>query len=147
MTEIAGQLALVVAAQFAGTAVYVSAVEHPARLRLDDRAALTEWQPSYRRGALIQAPLALIGALLGFWAWQRSDEIGWLIGGLILIAAWPYTLIVIHPTNKQLQQVTPAEAGPETRHLMERWGRLHAVRTGIGIVSTFIFLWTSIAAA
>ena len=41
MTEIAGQFALVVAAQFAGTAVYVSAVEHPARLRLDDKAALT----------------------------------------------------------------------------------------------------------
>ena len=68
---LAGQLALIVAALFAGAAVYVSAVEQPARLSLDDRALLTQWKPTYKRGTAVQAPLAIIGFLLGLTAWCR----------------------------------------------------------------------------
>ena len=38
----AGQLALVTAAMFSGAALYISAVEQPARLSLDHRSLLAE---------------------------------------------------------------------------------------------------------
>jgi hypothetical protein len=89
---LAGQLALMIAAIFFGAAVYVSVAEHPARLHLDDRSLLTEWQPSYKRGFAMQGPLARAGFLLGLLAWWQTGALLWLLGALALIANWPYNL-------------------------------------------------------
>src|SRR5580693_1291361 len=97
-----GLLALIASAIFAGAAFYVNFAEQPARLTLDDRALLTEWKPAYKRGATMQAPLALIGFVLGMLAWWQIAHVGFLIGAILMIAPWPWTLIVIKPTNDAL---------------------------------------------
>lgn len=139
-----GILALTVAALFSGAAFYVGFAEHPARSVLDDRAQLAEWAVSYPRGTVMQASLGVLGFVLGGLAWHATAELRWLVGALILLANLPYTLLAILPTNKALQAMSPSEAGPASRALLDRWGRLHAVRTALGVASTAVFVWTAL---
>lgn len=154
---ITGQLALLVASVFAGAAVYISVAEHPARLSLDNRAALAQWKPAYANGALMQASLAIIGFVLGIAAWWELSSFPppegyylvdgrwlWLAGSLALIANWPYTLVCIMPVNKKLGAIAPEDASPASRALLEQWGRLHAGRSVLGTAAALLMLWASV---
>jgi hypothetical protein len=141
---LAGTLALVVAAMFTGAAFYINFAEQPARLGLDDRALLAEWQPSYKAGFTMQASLAVVGFVFGLLEWLVSGELPWLVGGLVLLANWPFTMFYIMPTNNILMATPPEAAGPQTRALIEHWGWLHAVRTALGATATALFIWAAI---
>jgi hypothetical protein len=142
---IIGQLAFLIAAIFTGAALYISVVEQPARLALDTPSLLTEWKPAYKRGFAMQAPLAILGFLLGLAAWWQTSHPGWLIGALFMIANWPFTFLAIMPTNRKLLAADPAAAGPDTRAMIVKWGSLHMVRTMLGAAASLSFLWASIA--
>ena len=135
-----GLLALVIAAAFAGAAIYINLAEHPARLGLPVGALLTQWKPSYTRGFAMQASLAALGGISGALAWWASRDGLWLAGAIVLVANWPFTLLVIMPTNLRLMATAPDSADATTRSLLERWGRLHAVRSVLGAIATLLFL-------
>ncbi len=135
-----GLLALVIAAGFAGAAIYINVAEHPARLGLPVGALLQQWKPSYVRGFAMQATLALLGAVLGALAWWKIGNGLWLAGAVVLLANWPFTLLVIMPTNRRLMATAPESADAVTRSLLERWGRLHAVRSVLGAIAATLFL-------
>lgn len=134
-------LALVIAAVFTGAAVYINVAEQPARLLLDDKSLLAEWKVSYRRGFMMQASLAALGTLLGLIAYVDLGDQLLLVGALALFANWPLTIFLIMPSNNALMATAPDDASAETRRLIERWGRLHAVRSVLGAFATIIFLW------
>jgi len=133
--------ALIAAALFAGAALYISLVEHPARLLLGDAPLLAQWQPSYKRALPIQSGLAIVGGVSGLLAWHLSSEWQWLVGSVALLANWPFTLLVIMPVNKRLMAMREAETGAESRRMLAQWGNLHNVRSLLGALSMLLFAW------
>ena len=125
-------ITLLCIALFAGAALYVTLVEHPARLRCGTATAIAEFGPSYRRGAVMQASLAALGCLAGVGDWARGHGLLPLAAGLLMAAVIAFTLVVILPTNKRLLDRALDSGSAEAATLLARWGRLHAVRTLLG---------------
>ena len=133
-------LATLAAGLFTGAALYITAVEHPARMSCGSALAVTEFRPSYERGAIMQAPLALLGAFAAGVRWGLGGQLGWLIGGLLLGAVVPFTFIVILPTTERLLNASLDFDSPESAALLRRWGHLHAVRSAASLVAFLIFV-------
>jgi hypothetical protein len=138
---IAGHFALIAAAIFFGAAIYINIAEQTARLSLPDQPLLAEWKPSYKRGFAMQAPLAIAGFALGLLAWWQTRNSLFLLGGFVMLANGLWTFLAIQPVNRTLMATTAEHADAKTRSLIEKWGRLHAVRSCFGFFATVVFLW------
>ena len=137
---IAGAAALL-CTLFTGAAIYINLVEHPARLSCGTEAAARQWAPSYRRATIMQATLAVSAGVAGVATWFHGEGIVWLGGGILILAVVPFTLLVIRPTNDRLLARGRDLASAETRQLLGRWGRLHAVRSGLGLAASVVYLY------
>lgn len=131
-----GLITLTFASLFAGAALYINLAEQPARLGLDDRAMLAEWKTAYKRGTRMQAPLAVLGFLFGMLAWWQSGNLVWIASAILMIANLPVTFLVIWPTNTRLMQTDLQAAGPDSRTMIIKWGRLHGIRSALGVGAT-----------
>lgn len=137
-------VATVAAGLFAGAAVYVAVVEHPARLECGPVLALKEFGPSYRRAAVIQGGLAVVVLVAGVVAWYQGSGLGWLVGGLLVGALIPFTLLVMMPTNRRLLDPGFDSGSSEAQELLSRWGQLHVVRTVISVAVFVTFAGMSL---
>ena len=140
MAEAAGLIAVWAAGLFSGAALYISLVEHPARMACGTLLAATEFGPSYKRAAVMQAALAAVGTLAGVVAGLANGSAAWLTGSLLLFCVVPFTLIVIFPTNYKLLDPTLDRSSPEAHRLLTRWGRLHEVRTVLSLGAFIVFV-------
>ncbi len=113
--------AVLFTAIFAGAAIYITFVEHPARLACGPATALAQWRPSYKRATLMQAPLALLGLVSAIAAYAQGRGIAVLAGGLLLGTVVPFTLLVIRPTNKLLEDPGRDSGSGETVALLARF--------------------------
>jgi uncharacterized membrane protein len=133
-------LATLCSSVFVGAAVYVSLVEHPARMACGTVLAVTEFAPSYKRAATMQATLATWGFIASVVAWLAGAGGWWLLGGLLTGSVIPFTLFFILPTNKELLNPSLDKGSDRANELLSRWGHLHAVRSVLSTTALLIFL-------
>jgi hypothetical protein len=107
-----GLYAFAAAASFLGATIYVGLVEQPARLALGTRAMIQEWTRSNRRGTLILSVLAVIAAILAYIEFRANGDVRWIIGGVTILASWPYAYFVMMPVT----------SGSAPLHLEEPYG-------------------------
>lgn len=134
-------LAAFCCAIFAGAAIYINAVEHPARMSCGVQVALAEWTPSYRRATVMQASLAVLGFAFALAAWLAGAELRYLVAGIVLVTVVPFTLLVIMPTNKRLMALDAGRNPGLAEVLLDRWTRLHLVRSVLSGLALVLFLW------
>jgi len=125
---------------FAGAAIYISLVEHPARMGCDTKTAATVWAPSYKKATVMQAPLAVLSFLAGVGAWLLGGGLLWLIGAVLIGLVVPFTFIAVMSTNHQLLAPGRDLSSAETRSLLDKWGRLHAVRSVLSFLASIVYL-------
>ena len=134
-------IAALSSALFTGASVYINLVEHPARMQAGTQVALAEFAPSYKRATVTQVSLAVAGFLSALVAWRLRSDARWLIGGGVLVSVIPFTALAILPTNRQLLDPATANDLDLAEKLLNRWGRLHAVRSVLSLASLLIFLF------
>lgn len=130
---------------FTGAAIYITAVEHPARLSCGTEIAATQWAPSYKRATVMQASLAVIAGLLGIARAVQHGGALWAAASVLILSVVPFTLIVIRPTNNRLLDPRRDRRSKETLELLKSWGRLHLVRSVAGAGASILFLWAAVA--
>ena len=133
-------LAVLCCILFAGAAIYINLVEHPARMGCDTKIAATVWAPSYKRATVMQAPLAGLSFLAGVGAWLFGGGVLWLVGAILIGLVIPFTFIGVMPTNHQLLAPGRDLSSTETRSLLDKWGRLHAVRSALSFLASIVYL-------
>lgn len=136
-----GLFALVFAALFAGAAFYINFAEQPARLKLEPNQLLKQWAPSYKQGFIMQSALAVLSGLAAIYTYTQTQDLRWLLGAVLILANWPYTLLVIMPTNQKLLATQEADINSATVDLVRHWGKLHGLRTILGLSATCVFIW------
>src|SRR5215831_6915041 len=92
-------------------------------------------------GYVMQASLVAASGMLGLLAAWTTQKWHWIVGAVLILANVPYTLIGIRPTNHKLKATPTSNAGPKSRALLLLWGKLHAIRTLLGVAATLAYLW------
>jgi len=144
MRQIAEYIAVLSCALFTGASVYITFIEHPARMQCGVEIAATEFAPSYRRATVMQATCAAVGLLASFAAWLGGASFWWVVAGVLLGSVIPFTLIVILPTIKQLLSPALDRGSAVAERLLARWGRLHAVRSILSGIALLLFLYLAV---
>ena len=133
-------IALLSSGLFAGAALYITVVDHPARMSQGASFALQEFRPSYKRAAPLQASLAVICFLSSVVVWRLTGGWTWLAGGALVGAVVPFTLAFMMSTNRLLLDAASPLKDDEALVVLAKWARLHAVRTCLSLLGFVVLL-------
>lgn len=134
-------IAVLACTLFTGASIYINLVEHPARMSCGTAIAAKQWAPSYKRATIMQVSLAVVAALAGLIRGLLGGGVFWYVAAVLIFSVIPFTVIVVLPTNNRLLAPGRDLASAETHQLLERWGRLHSVRSVLSLIASVLFVW------
>jgi uncharacterized membrane protein len=140
MVEMIELIAVLACTLFAGASIYINAVEHPARLECGTEIAARQWAPSYKRATVMQVSLAVLAAIAGCLRAVQGGGGIWFVASALIFSVIPFTALVVLPTNSRLLERGRDLSSRETRQLLERWGRLHGVRSVLSLAAAVVFI-------
>ena len=120
-------IATLTAAFFAGGGLFVSIVLYPA-IMMDLPSAVSQFGSMYRRAAPWQGSNAIVCLLATLIVSALTGDWWWVIGGILVGASIPFTLLVMMPVNNRLLDEKAPPTPDEAVSLLKHWGRLHWVR-------------------
>ena len=65
----------------------------------------------------------------------------WVVGAVV-----PFTFVVLMPTNHRLLATGRESHSSDTGVLLNKWGKLHAVRTLLSLCATGVYVWLVVLA-
>jgi len=135
IADVAQPVMRLTAGAFAGTCVYIWAVQHPVRVSLAPEGALADFRAVIPRAERVQAPLLMV-CLLAVAA-VLSDSPTWpvVVGGALMLAVLVQTAALVLPINRRLLSGTHGEQLTTSQAALSRWGRLHATRTVLAVLA------------
>jgi Domain of unknown function (DUF1772) len=151
-------VAVLAATLFTGAALYINFAENPARMECRTVVAATRLRPELPPGGGNAGYTRFAGhrcwhqclvywRCLSLYCKEPSCSASWLAGAVLIFAVVPFTLLAIRSTNNQLLDPAADRASDRVRRLLQRWGRLHAVRSLLALASSTVFVasvvWSS----
>ena len=134
---------------FFGAALYITVVEHPARMQLPSREALRAFQKSYPRAATLQKNVLRTGllasALRHFKAappvlvHKESLQRGHLANIVCSVIILVWTVLFMIPDNNTLMR-SQQLSDSQTKNLLQAWGKKHSVRTVLSCFAALALL-------
>ena len=120
-------IATLSAAFFAGGGLFVSMVLYPA-IMMDLASAVAQFGRVYNKSVPWQGSNAIICLVTAVIVSALTGDWWWAIGGILVGASIPFTLVMIMPVNNRLLDEKAPPTPDEAVALLKHWGRLHWVR-------------------
>jgi Domain of unknown function (DUF1772) len=132
-------IAILSAAFFAGGGLFVSMVIYRA-IMMDLAPAVAHFGRIYNKAAPWQGSNAIICPAAAVMVSALSGDWWWAIGGLLVGASLPFTLLVMMHVNHRLLDEKAPPTRDEAVALLKRWGELHWVRNVLSTLGLVVML-------
>lgn len=139
MVPLLKMIAILSATFFAGGGLFVSIVIYPA-IMMDLASAVPHFGRIYNRAAPWQGSNAIICLVAALIVSPLSGDWWWAIGGLLVGASIPFTLLVMMPVNNRLLDEKAPPTPDEAVALLKHWGELHWVRNVLSTAGLIVML-------
>jgi len=131
-------LARVAAAMFTGAAFYITLVEQPARMQLQSSLAIAAFCAELPRVERMQPLLLLVSLMAALSSWSQRPATSTLLASVCLALILPLSFGWLVPINRRLRTASADERAAFGMALLSRWGKLHALRSCLGLLGTVL---------